>query len=55
MKQYAGLLDNALEYALKHEGKNKVEIAMDKLAVNFGTEISKIGQNSSLQLSCQSI
>lgn len=46
MKQYAGLVDDALDYALKHEGKNKVELAMDKLAINFGKEITKIGRSA---------
>jgi transaldolase len=42
MKQYAGLVEDAIQYALKSDEKNKVELAMDKLAVNFGTEITKI-------------
>ena len=44
MKQYAQHIDAAIEYALKHsDGKNKVEVAIDKLAVIFGAEITKIG------------
>jgi len=43
MKQYAGLVDDAIDYGLKHaEGKDRMEAIMDKLAVNFGTEITKI-------------
>lgn len=37
MEQYAPLLDNAAEYA-----KGDLSLAMDKVAVNFGHEITKI-------------
>lgn len=37
MPEYAKLVDDAVEY-----GKGDVEVIMDKLAVNFGTEITKI-------------
>jgi transaldolase len=42
MKQYAHLVDDAIDYGLKSDEKNKVEVVMDKLAVNFGAEITKI-------------
>jgi len=42
MKQYAGLVDDAIDYGLKSNEANKVDVIMDKLAVNFGTEITKI-------------
>jgi transaldolase len=45
LPQYAGLLEEAVAYAKKHEPSNKAEqldLAMDKLAVNFGLEILKI-------------
>eukprot|EP00467_Chlorarachnion_reptans_P023711 CAMPEP_0114516244 /NCGR_PEP_ID=MMETSP0109-20121206/17224_1 /TAXON_ID=29199 /ORGANISM="Chlorarachnion reptans, Strain CCCM449" /LENGTH=323 /DNA_ID=CAMNT_0001696619 /DNA_START=49 /DNA_END=1020 /DNA_ORIENTATION=+ len=44
LEQYKGLVDEAVEYA-KKEAKTKedqVSLAMDRLAVNFGVEISKI-------------
>mmetsp|Transcript_28086 Transcript_28086/g.52308 ORF Transcript_28086/g.52308 Transcript_28086/m.52308 type:complete len:327 (-) Transcript_28086:364-1344(-) len=37
MPEYAKLVDDAVEY-----GKGDVEVIMDKLAVNFGAEITKI-------------
>ncbi|KAG7347933.1 transaldolase [Nitzschia inconspicua] len=37
MKQYAKLIDDAVEYA-----KGDLALAMDKVSVNFGTEITKI-------------
>jgi transaldolase len=37
MDQYAKLVDDAIKY-----GNGNLEIVMDKLAVNFGTEITKI-------------
>jgi transaldolase len=42
MKQYAHLVEDAIDYGIKSDEKNKVEVAMDKLAINFGTEITKI-------------
>jgi transaldolase len=44
LSQYKSLVDDAIEYG-KSKGKNteeKVSLAMDKLAVNFGAEILKI-------------
>lgn len=46
MKQYAHLVEDAVNFGLKSDEKNKVEAVMDKLAVNFGTEITKIGNHS---------
>jgi len=44
--EYSSLKDNAIQYALKTAASEslakKVELAMDKLAVNFGAEILKI-------------
>jgi len=37
LPQYAGLIEDAIEY-----GKGDLSVIMDKLAVNFGTEITKI-------------
>lgn len=37
MEQYSGLVDDAITY-----GKGDLSLVMDKLAVNFGTEITKI-------------
>jgi len=48
MKQYAHLVDDAIQYGLRKVGtdpkkeKELIETVMDKLAVNFGTEITKI-------------
>jgi len=42
MKQYAHLVDDAIDYGLKSDDKNKMDAIMEKLAVNFGTEITKI-------------
>jgi len=44
MPQYKHLVDEAIEYGKKHGGthEEKVSLAMDKLAVNFGVEILKI-------------
>jgi transaldolase len=46
LPQYQHLIDNALEYASSIGGGSSrsevVDIAMDRLAVNFGAEISKI-------------
>jgi len=45
MPQYKALVDDAVAYAKKHEPTDKQEqldLAMDKLAVNFGLEILKI-------------
>jgi len=44
-KQYSPLIEDAIEYAKKNAKdcpKARVSLAMDKLAVNFGKEISKI-------------
>ena len=52
MKQYAHLVDDAIQYGLRKVGtdpkkeKELIETVMDKLAVNFGTEITKIGMLS---------
>src|SRR4029453_10489557 len=42
--EYAGLLDDAIQYALKSPGDRPArrEAGMDKLMVNFGCEILKI-------------
>ncbi len=42
--RYRYLIDDAVEYAKKHEGtkKERLAICMDKLSVNFGTEILKL-------------
>jgi len=43
MKQYADLVNDAIQYALKEQDeKKRIDLAMDKIAVNFGTAISKI-------------
>jgi len=47
MPQYAHLVADAIEYGKKHnpDGKDnakRMDDIMDKLAVNFGTEITKI-------------
>jgi len=42
MKQYRQHVDKAIEYALTAGAQNKVEEAMDKLAVIFGAEIATI-------------
>jgi transaldolase len=44
MPQYKHLVDEAIEYGKQHGGthEEKVSLAMDKLAVNFGVEILKI-------------
>lgn len=45
--QYAALVDDAVEFAKKQGGnkEQKIEHCLDKLAVNFGTEILKIVPN----------
>lgn len=44
MPQYEALVQNAIEYAAAQQGtfEEKLDLAMDKLAVNFGAEITKI-------------
>lgn len=44
LSEYSNLVDEAIQYASKKSGsfEDKLEIAMDKLAVNFGAEITKI-------------
>jgi transaldolase len=44
LPQYEHLVQNAIEYAAAQPGtfEEKLDIAMDKLAVNFGAEITKI-------------
>jgi hypothetical protein len=44
LPQYENLVQNAIEYAAAQSGsfEEKLAIAMDKLAVNFGAEITKI-------------
>ena len=43
-ERYKYLIDDAVEYAKKHDGSKKERLAMcmDKLSVNFGTEILKL-------------
>lgn len=43
-KQYAHLIDKAVDFAKKHESNKdkQLELAMDRAAVNFGLEILKI-------------
>lgn len=42
--EYAGLIDDAIEYGMKHapSADQQIEYIMDRLAVNIGTEITKI-------------
>ncbi len=42
--EYDALMDNAVAYAIAHEGERekRLELALDKLAVNFGGELSRI-------------
>lgn len=40
MPEYQNLVDDAVEY-----GKGNVDLIMDKLAVNFGAEITKVSRN----------
>jgi len=42
MSQYQSLVDDAVAYGMKFPEKERLEEAMDRLAVNFGVEISKI-------------
>jgi transaldolase len=44
LPQYENLVQNAIDYAAGHSGtfEEKLDLAMDKLAVNFGAEITKI-------------
>lgn len=44
LPEYAHLVDGAIRYAAAHPGtfEEKLSIAMDKLAVNFGAEITQI-------------
>jgi transaldolase len=44
LPQYEHLVQNAIEYATAQQGtfEEKLDLAMDKLAVNFGAEITKI-------------
>jgi len=46
MKEYAHLVDDAIAYGIKVEptdAQKRLDLVMDKLAVNFGAEITKIG------------
>jgi transaldolase len=42
--EYGALMDDAVAYAVAHERDSaaRLELALDKLAVNFGTELSRI-------------
>ena len=42
--EYAALMDDAVGYASAHERtpRAQLDLALDKLAVNFGTELSRI-------------
>ncbi len=42
--EYAALMDDAVRYATVHEARPeaRIDLALDKLAVNFGTELSRI-------------
>jgi transaldolase len=42
--EYAALMDDAVRYACAHEDRPeaRLDLALDKLAVNFGTELSRI-------------
>ena len=42
--EYAALMDDAVAYAItrENEPKERLDLALDKLAVNFGTELSRI-------------
>jgi transaldolase len=42
MPQYQSLVDDAVAYAMAFPAKERLEEAMDRLAVNFGCEIAKI-------------
>lgn len=44
LPQYESLVQNAIDYAASQPGsfEEKLDLAMDKLAVNFGAEITKI-------------
>ncbi|KAL0489709.1 transaldolase [Acrasis kona] len=42
LDSYSKLVQDAVDYGLKHDGKDQLEKTMDKLCVNFGTEILKI-------------
>lgn len=42
MPQYQSLVEEALEYAMSKDPKERLEWCMDRLSVNFGTEIAKI-------------
>jgi len=42
MKQYEALIDDAIQYGSKAEPAHRLELTLDRLAVNFGTEITKI-------------
>jgi len=41
-KQYQSLVDDAIAYGSKAAPSERLELTMDRLAVNFGTEITKI-------------
>jgi len=42
LKQYQGLVEDAVAYGAKASPSERLEITLDRLAVNFGTEITKI-------------
>ena len=44
LPQYQNLVEDAINYSKLHETEKseRINLAMDKLAVNFGSEISKI-------------
>lgn len=42
LPEYKHLIDNAITYASTYPKNEQLDIAMDKIAVNFGAEISKI-------------
>jgi transaldolase len=42
LKQYEALVDDAVAYGAKADAANRLELTLDRLAVNFGTEITKI-------------
>jgi len=42
LPEYQSLVNDAIDYAMSYPEGERLDIAMDKLAVNFGVEISKI-------------
>lgn len=42
LPEYQHLVNDAIDYAMSYPENERLDIAMDKLAVNFGVEISKI-------------